>query len=164
MLSARCWDGSITEFIRKMLKSQEKNVSMVRLSFLLSGSRFPTLLRATDWNFIFLKIHSRFFNRSCGTGSYIRSRRLDRKRLVQKTIVSLLNLRLFRCSEVPVLMNEREHGESSITFSKSVYYMIKVTMAMLLARIGGGYTANMLNIWLTLFSCNYFYHLYSYYA
>ena len=45
----------------------------------------------------------------------------------------------YSVAEVPVLMNEREHGESSITFSKSVYYMIKVTMAMLLARIGGGY-------------------------
>ena len=55
-----------------------------------------------------------------------------------ETIVSLLTSG-YSVAEVPVLMNEREHGESSITFSKSVYYMIKVTMAMLLARIGGGY-------------------------
>ena len=55
-----------------------------------------------------------------------------------ETIVSLLTSG-YSVAEVPVLMNEREHGESSITLSKSVYYMIKVTMAMLLARIGGGY-------------------------
>ena len=55
-----------------------------------------------------------------------------------ETIVSLLTSG-YSVAEVPVLMNEREHGESSITLSKSVYYMIKVTMAMLVARIGGGY-------------------------
>ena len=54
-----------------------------------------------------------------------------------ETIVSLL-MSGYLVTEVPVLMNEREHGESSITLSKSVYYMIKVTVAMLLARMTGG--------------------------
>ena len=36
--------------------------------------------------------------------------------------------------EVPVLMNERSEGVSSISPLKSVYYMIKVTIAMVIAR------------------------------
>ncbi len=38
-----------------------------------------------------------------------------------------------RVLEVPVVMNERTTGESSISAGKSVYYMIKVTLAMLIA-------------------------------
>ena len=30
---------------------------------------------------------------------------------------------------------EREHGESSITFLRSVYYMFKVTLALLVAMV-----------------------------
>lgn len=36
--------------------------------------------------------------------------------------------------EIPVLMNERSEGVSSISPKKSIYYMIKVTIAMLIAR------------------------------
>lgn len=38
--------------------------------------------------------------------------------------------------EVPVRMRERQGGLSSITMTKSVYYMIKVTLAVLIAGIG----------------------------
>jgi glycosyltransferase involved in cell wall biosynthesis len=38
-----------------------------------------------------------------------------------------------RLREVPVQMREREHGTSSITFVRSVYYMLKVTLALLVA-------------------------------
>jgi len=38
-----------------------------------------------------------------------------------------------RLVEVPVRMREREHGESSITFLRSVYYMLKVTLALFVA-------------------------------
>ncbi len=38
--------------------------------------------------------------------------------------------------EIPVVMNEREEGVSSISLRKSVYYMIKVSFAMILARMG----------------------------
>jgi len=38
-----------------------------------------------------------------------------------------------RLVEVPVEMREREHGESSITFLRSVYYMLKVTLALFVA-------------------------------
>jgi glycosyltransferase involved in cell wall biosynthesis len=38
-----------------------------------------------------------------------------------------------RLVEVPVRMREREHGTSSITFLGSVYYMLKVTLALLVA-------------------------------
>ena len=40
--------------------------------------------------------------------------------------------------EVPVIMNERQGGKSSIKFWNSVYYMIKVTLAILVRRISYG--------------------------
>lgn len=43
-----------------------------------------------------------------------------------------------RVQEVPVIMRERYGGESSIDFKKSVYYMIKVTLAILIKRISYG--------------------------
>lgn len=43
-----------------------------------------------------------------------------------------------RIEEYPVVMRERESGTSSITLKKSVYYMIKVTLAMLIRRISFG--------------------------
>lgn len=39
----------------------------------------------------------------------------------------------FRVEEVPVIMNERESGVSSISPGKSIYYMIKVTIAVLMS-------------------------------
>lgn len=43
-----------------------------------------------------------------------------------------------KIQEYPVVMRERENGESSITLKKSVYYMIKVTLAMLIRRLSFG--------------------------
>lgn len=43
----------------------------------------------------------------------------------------------FRVKEVPVVMNERTAGVSSISTVKSIYYMIKVTLAILIYRIVG---------------------------
>lgn len=40
--------------------------------------------------------------------------------------------------ECPVVMREREKGTSSINFVKSIYYMIKVTLAILVCRISFG--------------------------
>lgn len=40
--------------------------------------------------------------------------------------------------EYPVIMRERENGTSSITMKKSVYYMCKVTLAMLIRRLSFG--------------------------
>jgi len=51
-----------------------------------------------------------------------------------ETIIALKN-RDFTISETPVIMNEREEGKSSITAMKSIYYMIKVTLAMIIASI-----------------------------
>lgn len=42
----------------------------------------------------------------------------------------------FRIREVPVTMRERQGGVSSINALRSVYYMIKVTLALLLHRLG----------------------------
>ena len=55
-----------------------------------------------------------------------------------ETIVALLESG-YKVEEMPVLMNEREHGTSSITLSKSVYYMIKVSIAIVLSKLNGGY-------------------------
>lgn len=43
-----------------------------------------------------------------------------------------------RICEYPVIMRERENGNSSISFVKSIYYMIKVTLAILVCRISFG--------------------------
>lgn len=40
--------------------------------------------------------------------------------------------------EYPVIMRDRESGTSSITLRKSVYYMFKVTLAMLVRRLSFG--------------------------
>lgn len=40
-----------------------------------------------------------------------------------------------RVKEVPVIMHERGSGESSINMRKSVYYMIKVTLAIIIRRL-----------------------------
>jgi hypothetical protein len=45
----------------------------------------------------------------------------------------LVARRRLRLVEVQVEMREREHGRSSITFVRSVYYMLKVTLALLVA-------------------------------
>lgn len=39
----------------------------------------------------------------------------------------------FQVEEIPVIMNEREAGVSSISPGKSIYYMIKVTIAVLMS-------------------------------
>lgn len=43
-----------------------------------------------------------------------------------------------RIKEIPINMKERERGSSSINAARSVYYMIKVTLAILIRRIGYG--------------------------
>ena len=40
-----------------------------------------------------------------------------------------------KVEEIPVVMKERTGGVSSISMKKSVYYMIKVTLAILIERI-----------------------------
>jgi len=49
-----------------------------------------------------------------------------------EAIVLVFKHRL-RLAEEPVLMREREHGQSSITVVRSVYYMLKVTLALCVA-------------------------------
>lgn len=43
-----------------------------------------------------------------------------------------------KIKEYPVVMRERENGTSSITLKRAAYYMIKVTLAMLIRRISFG--------------------------
>ena len=51
-----------------------------------------------------------------------------------ETVVTVLRNKL-KVSEMPVIMNAREGGKSSITNRKGIYYMIKVTLAILIASI-----------------------------
>ena len=47
-----------------------------------------------------------------------------------ETATALIS-RGYKVVEMPVIMNDRQAGESSINFTKSVYYMVKVTLAIL---------------------------------
>lgn len=51
-----------------------------------------------------------------------------------ESVVAILR-RGYNVKEIPVVMKEREGGKSSISFRKSVYYMVKVTLALLIERI-----------------------------
>ncbi|MGI6124155.1 MAG: glycosyltransferase family 2 protein [Acetivibrionales bacterium] len=51
-----------------------------------------------------------------------------------ETVVTVLRNKL-KVSEMPVIMNAREGGTSSITNLKGIYYMIKVTLAIMIASI-----------------------------
>lgn len=50
-------------------------------------------------------------------------------------VLIYLNRRGMKAIEIPVKMNQREEGKSSITFVKSIYYMIKVISSMILEKI-----------------------------
>lgn len=51
-----------------------------------------------------------------------------------ETVCRLLRKK-YKVIEVPVEMKERLAGVSSISFNRSVYYMIKVTLAILIERL-----------------------------
>lgn len=51
-----------------------------------------------------------------------------------ESVVAVLRKKL-KVEEIPVIMHEREGGVSSISMKKSVYYMIKVTLAIVIERI-----------------------------
>ena len=53
-----------------------------------------------------------------------------------ESVVAILR-RHMKVIEIPVVMKEREGGVSSISLKKSVYYMIKVTLAIVIYRIAG---------------------------
>lgn len=48
------------------------------------------------------------------------------------TIVSVIK-KGYKVSEIPVMMNERKNGKSSISFLNSIYYMIKVSLAIIIS-------------------------------
>ena len=51
-----------------------------------------------------------------------------------ESVVAVIR-RNMKVKEIPVIMKERQGGVSSISLKKSVYYMIKVTLAILIERI-----------------------------
>jgi hypothetical protein len=46
--------------------------------------------------------------------------------------IALASRRGLRVAEVPVRMNERAHGASSITWARTLYYLVKVSLALVL--------------------------------
>lgn len=50
------------------------------------------------------------------------------------TIVTIIK-KDFKVSEIPVKMHERANGQSSISLMKSVYYMIKVSLAIIISSL-----------------------------
>lgn len=52
-----------------------------------------------------------------------------------ESVVAILAQK-YKVKEIPVIMRERMEGESSISFRKSIYYMIKVSVAIIIARLG----------------------------
>ena len=51
-----------------------------------------------------------------------------------ESVVAVIR-RGMKVEEIPVIMKERSGGVSSISLKKSVYYMIKVSLAILIERI-----------------------------
>lgn len=51
-----------------------------------------------------------------------------------ESVVAVLR-RNMKVAEIPVIMHERQGGVSSISLKKSVYYMVKVTLAIIIERI-----------------------------
>ncbi len=51
-----------------------------------------------------------------------------------ESVVSIMSNN-YNVIEIPVIMNEREEGVSSISLKNSVYYMIKVSIAIIIAKI-----------------------------
>ncbi|MCH5266989.1 MAG: glycosyltransferase family 2 protein [Lachnospiraceae bacterium] len=51
-----------------------------------------------------------------------------------ESVVTVLSER-FQVTEIPVIMNERVEGNSSISIGNGIYYMVKVSFAMLIARM-----------------------------
>ena len=43
-----------------------------------------------------------------------------------------------KIEEIPVVMKERQNGQSSISLGRSIYYMIKVSLAIILCRLSNG--------------------------
>jgi len=51
-----------------------------------------------------------------------------------ETVVAILDKK-YKVKELPVVMRAREEGVSSISMKKSIYYMVKVSLAMIIERI-----------------------------
>ncbi len=49
-----------------------------------------------------------------------------------ESVVTILSEK-YKVTEIPVVMNEREEGASSISLKNSIYYMIKVSIAIVIA-------------------------------
>lgn len=53
--------------------------------------------------------------------------------------IMVIKRKMLTVKEIPVIMNERESGISSINFTRSIYYMIKVTLAIVFDKMRKDY-------------------------
>ena len=51
-----------------------------------------------------------------------------------ESVVTILSEK-YKVTEIPVIMNAREEGKSSISIRSGIYYMIKVSFAIIIARM-----------------------------
>lgn len=118
-----------SRFIRKegFQSSQTRRIGIGILSFLI---RLMTGRKITDVTSGYRAVNKRFID--------IYSRDYPTDYPEPEAIVTAVMHR-GRVMEVPVQMRAREGGKSSITFRKSIYYMIKVTLAILVCRLSYGF-------------------------
>ncbi len=129
------------EFLQKMEQTLvEENADMVIGSRFLENEGFQSsFMRRVGINFFSRLIHILTGQRITDPTSGLR---MVGKRAIKlfsqdypsdypepETDVQLVS-RGYKVVEIPVVMNERQGGESSISPRKSVYYMIKVTLAI----------------------------------
>lgn len=129
------------EFLREMEQTLvEENADMVIGSRFLENEGFQSsFMRRVGINFFSRLIHILTGQRITDPTSGLR---MVGKRAIKlfsqdypsdypepETDVQLVS-RGYKVVEIPVVMNERQGGESSISPRKSVYYMIKVTLAI----------------------------------
>ena len=97
----------------------------------------PDLIAPIEKGEADLVIGSRFINKEGFQTSGMRRAHNYAQDYPEPESIIAVNASGFKVKEVPVIMNERTAGVSSISPWKSVYYMIKVTLAIVIYRIAG---------------------------
>lgn len=134
------------EYIQSLVDKINEGYSMCIGSRFIEGEGYQsTIIRRTGINFykFLIKLltgHS-FTDPTSGFRAFDReaikifSRAYPTDYAEPESIITVLK-RKMKIAEIPVVMNGRSKGKSSISSFKSIYYMIKVTLAMLIARMG----------------------------
>lgn len=134
-----------TEYLELLIKEIEKGNNLCIGSRFINKEGFQsTFIRRIGINYFSKLIH--FVSRLIVTDPTSGFRACDKQMIAyfakeyprdypEPETVVLAQKKNFKISEVPVIMNEREGGTSSITSMKSIYYMIKVSLAIFIASL-----------------------------